>query len=121
MSDLIRIVELEIHARIGVPDSERRKPQRLLVTLDLHVTSLAEAAATDNLAHTVDYADVAARVTQLADARPRKLLETLASDIALDVLTHYSVERVAVTIRKFVLAHAQGVEVRIERVLARPD
>jgi dihydroneopterin aldolase len=121
MSDLIRIVDLEIHARIGVSEAERRKPQRLVVTLDLHVASLAEAAATDDLACTVDYSRVAAHVAALAEARPRRLVEALASDIAFETLTHFRmIERITVSIRKFVLPHAQGVEVRIERVLA-PD
>ncbi len=44
MSDLIRVVDLEVYANIGVPDAERRTPQRLLISLELSVESFVHAA-----------------------------------------------------------------------------
>src|SRR5271156_6407341 len=77
MSDLIRVVDLEVFAHIGVPDAERREPQRLLISLEMSVDSFSHAAGTDNVAWTVNYADVVQHVKNLVAKRARKLLETL--------------------------------------------
>src|ERR1035441_9976474 len=78
MSDLIRVIGLEVFARIGVPDAERRDAQRLLVSLEMSTDSFPHAASTDNLAWSLNYDDVIERVKNLTTRRPRKLLETLA-------------------------------------------
>ena len=77
MSDLIRIVDFEVFAHIGVPEEERRNAQRLLITLEMTVASFAHAAKTDDLSRTVNYYDVAQRLALITAKRPRKLLETL--------------------------------------------
>jgi dihydroneopterin aldolase len=115
MSDLIRVIDLEVFAHLGVPDEERREPQRLLVSLEMSVATFAHAAKTDDLARTVNYFDVVHRVKALAGKRPRKLLETLAEEIATDILKTYPVQKIVLEIKKFILPDAQFVSVRIER------
>jgi len=115
MSDLIRVVDLEVFARIGVPDAERHKPQRLLITLDLSTDSFSHAAGTDNLAWTINYADVVQHVKNLVARRERKLLETLAEELAHDLLKSFPIKRITLEIKKFVLPDAQYVSVKIER------
>lgn len=116
MSDLIRINQLEVHSRIGVPDEERRQPQRLLVSLDLKVRSLKSAALTDDLATTVDYAQVCERVQTLAADRPRRLIETLAEEIAGAVLKDFPhVREVSLELEKFILPQTRSVAVRLKR------
>ncbi len=115
MSDLIRIVDLEVFAHIGVAEEERCDAQRLLISLELRIESIAEAAKTDDLARTVNYFDVAQRIRLTAAKRPRKLLETLAEELAAETLSAYPVRNVALEIKKFILADAQYVSVRIER------
>ena len=115
MLDLIRVVDLEVHAYIGVPEEERRDPQRLLVSFDLGVESFSHAAGTDNVAWTVNYADVVQHVKQIAAKRPRKLLETLAEDIASDLIKAFPIKLVRLEIKKFILHDAQYVSVRIDR------
>ena len=58
MSDLIRIVDLEVRTRIGVPEEERVEPQRLLVSLEMEVTGVEAAARAQGLTslNEVDYA-----------------------------------------------------------------
>ena len=47
MSDLIRIVDLEVFAHLGVTEEERREAQRLLISLEMTVASFTHAAKTD--------------------------------------------------------------------------
>ena len=115
MSDLIRVIDLEIFAHIGVPDEERREPQRLLVSLELSVDSFSHAAGTDNLAWTINYGDVVEQVKNLAAKRARKLLETLAEEMAFDLLKTFPIKKITLEIKKFILPDAQYVSVKIER------
>ena len=121
MSDLIRIVDLEVAAHVGVPEDERRAPQRLLVTLEISLASMQPAARADDLGRTVNHRDVAERVKAFALERPRRLIETIAEELAADVLARFPVRAVSVEIKKFVLAEARYVSVRIERSVVRTD
>ena len=115
MSDLIRIVDLEVFSHIGVPEEERREVQRLLISLEISVATFAHAAKTDELSRTINYYDVAQRLRQIAAKRPRKLLETLAEEIATEVLKNYPMQKLTLEIKKFILPDTQYVSVRIER------
>ena len=117
MSDLIRIVDLEALSHLGVTEDERREPQRLLISLEMSVASFAHAAKTDDLSRTVNYYDVAQRVRLIAGKRPRKLLETLAEEIAADVLKAYPMQHLTLEIKKFILPDTQYISVKIERHL----
>jgi dihydroneopterin aldolase len=115
MSDLIRIVDLEVLAHIGVPDAERREAQRLLVSLEMVGDSFTHAAGTDNLARTIDYFEVSQCVKKLAADRARRLLETLAEDITFELLKSFPIRKITLEIKKFILPDAQYVSVIIER------
>ena len=115
MSDLIRVVDLEVFAHIGVPDTERREAQRLLVSLEMSIDSFSHAAGTDNLAWTVNYYDVAQRVKSITARHPRKLLETLAEEMAFDLLKTFPIRIITLEIKKFILPEARYVSVKIER------
>jgi len=115
MSDIIRVVDLEVFAIVGVPDAERRAPQRLLISLELSVDSFSHAASTDNLAWTINYANVAEHVKQVTARRARKLIETLAEDLAFDLLKNFPIKKIGLEIKKFILPDAQYVSVKIER------
>ena len=115
MCDLIRVVDLEVFSRIGVPEEERREPQRLLVSLEMSVDSVAAAAKSDDLALTVNYYRVAQRVKALATEGERKLIETLAEELATELLGSFAMKKIVVEIKKFVLPDARYVAVKIER------
>jgi dihydroneopterin aldolase len=114
--DLIRVVDLEVFTRIGVSDAERKEPQRLLFTLEMSGEPFAHAAGTDNIARTMNYFDITQFVKRLAADHSRKLLETLAEEIAREVLKNFPVKRITLEIKKFVLPDAQYVSVKIERI-----
>ena len=116
MADLhqIEIRRLRVVARVGVPDEELAVPQELRVSVTISIpTSFAEMA--DDLDKTLDYAALATGIQALAAARPRRLIETLASDIAGHVLDHPVAAAVEVTVEKFILPDTDCVSVRLRR------
>lgn len=64
MSDLITVTGLGGYGYHGVLQSEREEGQQFYVDLALQVNTL-QAAATDDLEHTVDYGRLAAEVSTL--------------------------------------------------------
>lgn len=112
--DTILIHDLEVFFHVGVPDEERSRPQRLLITLELE-RDFAAAAATDDLHQAIDYFTVAQRVLGFGTNRSWKLIETLAEDLALLTLKEFSPLRVTVTVKKFIIPEAGFVAVKATR------
>lgn len=114
MSDRIVIREMEIQCRIGVPDEERAEPQTLRVTIEMEV-DIASSARADDIGQTVNYFSVYQKVHTLSESRPRKLIETLAEEIAHMVIGDFDVNTVVVRIDKFILPNTRTVSVEIQR------
>ena len=112
--DAIIIEDLAGLYHVGVPDEERAKPQRLLVSLTIDC-DFSRAAQLDDIAATIDYFAVSQRVLGLSKGRSWKLIEKLASDIASMVILDFKALAVTVEIKKFIIAEARYVAVRIER------
>ena len=112
--DAIIIKNLAVAYRVGVPEEERSQPQRLELTIEMHLDS-SEAARGDDLSHTIDYYAVTQRLLGLGSERSWKLIETLAADIASLLLSEFGAKAVTVEVRKFIIAEAAYVAVRINR------
>lgn len=113
----IVIERLEFHARCGVTPEERGRAQPLAVDVDLQCPT-DPAAASDELAHTVDYAQVAQRLVAVGSAQDCALLETLAERLLSMLLAEFPVDRVRLWVRKLAppLKLVTGsVGVRLER------
>ncbi|MBL9173731.1 MAG: dihydroneopterin aldolase [Verrucomicrobiales bacterium] len=117
--DTIIISDLEVHYHIGVPDEERAKPQRLLISLELD-HDFSRAAAADDLTHTLNYDAICQRLKNFGDGRSWKLIETLAVHIAEAIRLEFKPARIRVIIKKFIIPGTQFVAVRIERGPLRP-
>ncbi len=113
-TDEIIIKGLSVSCHIGVPEEERAQPQELILHVTLSPFSDPEPLE-DNIALTIDYHAVALHVEQVATEKPRKLIETLAEDVASSVLTNFPVSRVSIEIEKFILPNTRSVGVRITR------
>lgn len=113
-ADAIHIEQLELSAHIGVPAEERAHPQRLTVSLTLYpARGFGELA--DSIENTVDYFQVCRVVQAVARSRPRQLIETLAEDIAREVLSAFAVALVELELRKYILPDTAYIAVRIQR------
>ena len=110
----ITIVDLEVFFHVGVPDEERAKAQRLLLTVELDF-DFAQAARTDNIAATIDYFAISQRLLKFGERRSWKLIEKLAADVADLVLTEYNPQSVTVEVKKFPIPQARYVSVRLTR------
>jgi dihydroneopterin aldolase len=98
-TDVITLSGLRVHGRHGVFDHEREAGQDFIVDVAL-ATSTAKAAATDDLAHTVDYGALADTLADIVAGEPCKLIETLAERLAAACLDDPRVERATVTVHK---------------------
>lgn len=97
--DEIALTGLRVFGHHGVFDHERRDGQEFIVDARLYVDTAA-AAASDDVADTVHYGEVAERIAAIVAGEPVNLLETLAQRIADAVLTFAGVRMVAVTVHK---------------------
>jgi dihydroneopterin aldolase len=112
--DTIEIRRLRVSTHIGVPDDERAAAQTLLVTIRMTPSQNFDGLA-DEISRTIDYYQVSLEIHSLAAARPRHLIETLATDIADHLLGNYPLSRVAVSIEKHILPDTECVAVHLER------
>ncbi len=118
--DIIYIQDLRVDAVIGEHAWEQRIRQRLRIDLEIAVDA-SLAAASDCLADALDYSVVAREVHELVTASRVKLLETLAEQIARQVLSHESVDWVRVGLAKpGALPQAANVRLVIERGTRAP-
>jgi 7,8-dihydroneopterin aldolase/epimerase/oxygenase len=114
MPDQILIEALELSAHLGVPDDERALPQRLTATLVLEPARTFHDLG-DDIANAVNYFDVSRAVQALCRERPRRLLETLAEEIAALLLARFPLRAVELTLRKYILPDTEFVAARIRR------
>ncbi len=112
--DQIHLTGLQLRCHIGVPDEERAEAQLLHADIVLHLRGRFEDMA-DELSRTIDYAAVATRLEQVAAARPRRLIETLAAELAQVVLQEFAAAQVEITLRKRILPQTDHVAVRLVR------
>ena len=114
----ISIVDLEVFYCVGVPDEERAKPQRLLLTIDLE-SDFSDAAKTDSITGTIDYFVVSQRLLKFGDGKSWRLIEKLAADICELIMSEFKPKSVSVEVKKFPIPQARYVSVFMAR--ARND
>jgi dihydroneopterin aldolase len=97
--DEITVTGVRAFGHHGVFEEERREGQEFVVDATLYV-STAQAAASDDVADTVHYGEVAERIVELVGRDPLNLIEGVAARIADDLLARDGVKMVAVTVHK---------------------
>lgn len=119
-SDRIELRGLRLLATVGVLDHEQAQAQPIEVDLDVAI-ELEAAGRSDDLADTVDYGALCARLEEVA-SRPRALLEAMAEQMAQAVLdADPRVAGVEVAVRKLRPPVAQQLATSGVRVVrARP-
>jgi 7,8-dihydroneopterin aldolase/epimerase/oxygenase len=99
MADRIELRGLAVRGNHGVFDHERRDGQDFLVDITVWI-DLADAAASDQLSDTYDYGVLAQRAAGIVGGPARNLIETVAAEIAEDVMTDERVHAVEVVVHK---------------------
>jgi 7,8-dihydroneopterin aldolase/epimerase/oxygenase len=113
--DAILIRDLRVEALIGIHRRERHVQQTLSIDIDIGLPG-AEVFASDKVADTIDYEQVALRIKALAAAQHYRLVETLADRIAALLTADFGAPWVKVSVAKIgILPNAKFVGVTIER------
>ena len=99
MTDRIQLRGVTVRGRHGVFEHERRDGQEFVVDITVWM-DLDRAAASDDLADTLDYGAVAKRVEEIVGGPARNLIETVAGEIADDIMGDYRVHAVEVEVHK---------------------
>jgi len=108
--------DLQIYATLGIHEHEKRRPQRIIINVDLSVSE-AGPEHHDDPSLIVDYGEVVELITTIAQEGHVNLVETLAERIAEAILSDARVSAVRVRIEKpDIIAEAGSVGIEIERV-----
>ena len=97
MTPTLSLVDLELLCHIGVPKEERAHPQKLLCTATVPVPNLKKAA----------------------QAKERKLIETLASDLAAATFQHFPSPWIEIEIKKFIIPETRHISLQAK--FTRPE
>lgn len=100
MSDKIILTGIEIYGHHGCSEEEQQRGQIIKVDLELNL-NLAKSGKTDDLNDTVDYSEILFHVERIAGGKSRKLIETIAEEIAEKILNEYEkIDSLKVTLHK---------------------
>ena len=99
MADRITLTGLKVRGFHGVYEHERRDGQDFVVDATLWLDS-RPAAASDDLADTVDYGGLANRLATLVEGEPVNLIETLAARLCELCMADERVIAAEVTVHK---------------------
>lgn len=111
--DRLHISELELWTHLGVPDEERAKEQRVLVSVWMEIDS-SKAGKSDDIEDSIDYQKVADRMRELAKVE-RKTIEKFGNDIADAILKEFKPKEVTVNVRKFAIPGSESVSLTLTR------
>ena len=102
---------------IGVYESEKNGPQRVLVNVDLYVPLSDNTPTQDKLAEVVDYNLMRNTIQAISATGHIHLLETLCDRIADTVMQHKLIRAIGVSAEKpDVYPDSEGVGVEIFRI-----
>ena len=112
MPSTLALVDLKLRCHLGVPDQERRRPQKLLCTAVFPVPSMSRAASDDALHQTIDYHALSQVLRSEARRIPRKLLDRLATDLARAACQRFRLPWIELELKKFILPETRHVSLR---------
>jgi len=113
--DAIFMRDLRVEASIGIHRRERHVLQTLSIDLDIGLPGTA-VFASDKVADTIDYEQVALRIRNLAASGHFRLVETVAERVAGLLMKDLGAPWCKVSVSKLsILANARLVGVTIER------
>lgn len=87
--DYIHIREMTFYAYHGALEEETRLGQRFQANVSI-ATNLSQAGQTDELAYTINYAEVYTICEEIIEGAPVQLIETLAERIAATILERFA-------------------------------
>jgi dihydroneopterin aldolase len=123
MHDTISIEDIEFETFTGITEEELSRPQTIKVSVMVDFDSLSLASSTDDVQFTINYFKIIEDIHTVIHERPRKLIETIAEEIASHFLRTYpyAIKKIMVKVKIKVPSPANGntswASVRIHRPL----
>ncbi|WP_279103617.1 dihydroneopterin aldolase [Gordonia paraffinivorans] len=99
MADRIELRGLRVRGNHGVFDHERADGQDFFIDITLWL-DLRVAAASDDLADTVDYGALAQLAADIVGGEPRNLIETVGAEIAEKIMDDERITACEVVVHK---------------------
>ncbi|MCQ8119416.1 MULTISPECIES: dihydroneopterin aldolase [Methylomonas] len=113
--DIIFLGGLEIDTVIGIYDWERKIKQKIILDIEMGF-DIQKAAASDDIAHTLDYKAVSDRVVDFVEHSEFYLVEKLIEEIAGILRSEFAIPWVKITLnKKGAISRARDVGIIIER------
>ena len=99
MADKIILKGIQFHGYHGVAEAERQIGQKYEIDAEL-ISDLSAAGQTDDLTHTIDYAQVVQLIITIGVEQSFQLIEALAETIAKTILAQFAVDEVHLIVKK---------------------
>lgn len=97
--DKILLSGMQFYGRHGVFPEEKAMGQKFIFDVELTL-DLRKAGETDDVNHTINYADIYAAVKNIVTQKNFNLIEALAETVAQEILANYRIDQVRVNVRK---------------------
>ena len=98
----IHIAGLEIQVSLGVPDWERSEPQTILIDLEFELEG-GQAACSDDLDDTLNYAEVVGFIRHFASGGSWKLLERFVDELLSALMSQFPLNQGSLKATKHVI------------------
>lgn len=113
--DIIFLGGLEIDTVIGIYDWERKIKQKVILDIEMGC-DIRKAAASDDIAHALDYKTVSDRIVDFVERSEFYLVETLIEEVANILLGEFKIPWIKITLnKKGAISRARDVGIIIER------
>ncbi|MFD2045550.1 dihydroneopterin aldolase [Ornithinibacillus salinisoli] len=116
--DNIELNQMQFYGYHGLLPEENRLGQRFFVDIELFL-DLKKAGKSDNMDHSINYAQVYDHVKRIMEGEVRNLIEAVAEDVAEDLLSSFELlHACSIKVTKPdapIPGHIQSVSVKIFR------
>lgn len=120
MTDWIELKNIEVHTNIGVTPEEKSQKQKIHISVEFPSYATTIASDMDDLSLTTDYQAVYDTVIAVASQGERNLVETLAENVASELLQKFYLPEVVLSVKKYPFSQADYVCLKIHRHPPKP-
>ncbi|WP_418791359.1 dihydroneopterin aldolase [Phosphitispora sp. TUW77] len=99
VKDKILLSGMQFYGRHGVFPEEKSLGQKFIIDVELTL-DLRKACVTDDVNHTINYADLYASVEKIVTQKNFNLIEALAESIAQEILQNNRIDQIKVKVCK---------------------
>lgn len=96
--DKIIIKNAKFKCNIGVTEKEREKKQEIIIDAELFFNLKKDLG--DDIKNTIDYSEVHKSIKNIAEKKEYNLIETLADNIAKEILSNYQIKKIILRAKK---------------------